>query len=320
MKTLHRFAEEFIQKRRRGRSARAVGADKCAMDLFVAWVANEGVTYPEDLRIEHVSRWLIHASTRTHYRTGLPRKTLTVWAEKLRVRTFVRMLIARGAVAPSIIDAFPTIRTPALAPQAALKHTEVKRVIRDLPNGSPRQLMLRALVEMAYSTALRPCELLRLNVRDVEAERGLLRVLGKGDKRRLVPLGRKAGRLVENYILAVRPLLLCDPNETALWLSWVGKRLGYAGLIALLHKNVRGKNAEDITWYSFRRACATELARSGASLWAIKEILGHEHLDTLKHYVVFSLDDLKQAHLRCHPRNLPAGGSRNGPLPAAKNL
>ncbi|HWD40179.1 MAG TPA: tyrosine-type recombinase/integrase [Fimbriimonas sp.] len=300
---LRQLADDYVRQRRGSREARSASGIKCALDSFLKWANGERVLYPEDVQTDHISHWLIHASAATHFRTGMPRKTLSIRIEKLRVRKFFRHLAEIGAVAPVIVDAFPIIRTPIRAPGPALKHVQVMKVIRKLPGGSPRLLMLRALVEVAYSAALRPCELLRMDVADFDAEGGLLRVLGKGNKERLVPIGRQASRSLENYVSAIRPLLLIFRNERALWLSWRGRRLGYAGLLALLRDQVRGRHTENITWYSFRRACATELARSGANLWAIKELLGHEHLETLKHYVNFSLDDLKRAHAKCHPRN-----------------
>jgi integrase/recombinase XerD len=136
--------------------------------------------------------------------------------------------------------------------------------------------MLRTMMETAYSTAMRPCELLRLDVTDidVESDRGLIRVLGKGEKERMLPIGRHAHRMLCNYIHGVRPLLLRRPEEKALWLTARGTRLKYGRMLALLHQHVEG-DQEKVTWYGFRRACATELARSGASLWAIKVLLAH---------------------------------------------
>lgn len=304
MTTIRELSSDFVQQIRRRRTAKAVSSSKCAIDLFASWLAKERVFQPHELRTEHISQWLIYGASRTHFRTGLPRKAVSIWGEKLRVRVFVKSLVEGGLVAPSVLGAFPIIRTPILAPKPALKHCQVRAVLRGIPKGSPRFLMLRTLVELAYSTALRPCELLRLNVGDIDADRSLLKISGKGGKERMVPLGTQALRWLGNYLTAIRPLLIRDPSEPALWLNWLGKRLGYAGLLGLLREVFGGKVGDRITWYSFRRACATELARSGANLWAIKELLGHEHLETLKHYVNFSLEDLKKAHLKCHPRNL----------------
>jgi integrase/recombinase XerD len=137
----------------------------------------------------------------------------------------------------------------------------------------------------------------------VDLTHGLAKLMGKGKKERMVPIGRTAARFVETYILAIRPLLLCDPAEHALWLNSHGRRLTYHALLFGLHRPLPDQPAQRVTCYTFRRACATELIRSGASIWAVKELLGHEDLDKLKHYVQLNLDDLKKTHAQCHPRD-----------------
>lgn len=306
MKTIRCLADDFVRQRQGKRAARCESSTKSSLNFFVKFLELQSVVSPTDLRSEHITRWLVHTSARLHYRTGMPRGAITIHGEKNRVRIFLRTLVDQGLLAPSILDVFPRLRKPPLLPLPALKHVDVTRVIRAVPQHSPCLHMLRTLVEVAYSTAMRPCELLRLDVIDVDFDRALVRVMGKGDKQRLVPIGKQARRQLEHYVCAVRPLLHRDPRETALWLNNLGRRLSYGAVLALLHKHQPRTAGRDITWYSFRRACATELARSGASLWAIKEILGHEHLDTLKHYVNFSLEDLQRAHARCHPRNRPS--------------
>lgn len=306
MKTMRSLADDFVRQRRGKRTAEYESSTKSGLNFFVKFLESQNVVSPADLRREHITRWLVHASARPHYRTGMPRSAITIHSEKNRVRTFLRTLIDQWLLAPSILDVFPQLRKPPLVPRPALKHADVTRVIGAVPQHSPCLHMLRTLVEVAYSTALRPCELLRLNVIDIRFEQGLVRVMGKGEKERVIPIGKHASRELERYVHAVRPLLHREPHETALWLNSRGGRLSYTRLLALLHKHQPRTGGRFVTWYSFRRACATELARSGASLWAIKEILGHEHLDTLKHYVNFSLEDLQRAHARCHPRNRPS--------------
>jgi site-specific recombinase XerD len=116
-------------------------------------------------------------------------------------------------------------------------------------------------------------------------------------------------RRLETYVRGVRPLLLRNPKEEALWLNKRGGRLSYDRLLAMLHQQVPKDTGKKITWYTFRRSCATELARAGANPWAIKELLGHDHIETLRHYVHLTIEDLKKAHDRCHPRNFPLADS-----------
>lgn len=252
--------------------------------MFVRWLEAQGVFYPEELREAHVGKWLIHATARPHVHTGMPRKTLSIFGETCRVRAFVAELVRAGVLPKAILNAFPRLRRPAILPRVTLRHTEVKKVIEGVATRTPQLHMLRTLMETAYSTAARPCELLRMDVCNVQQDRGLIRVSGKGDRERMVPIGRQAHRMLLNYIQAVRPLLLRWPEEKALWLTNKGTRLQYDRLLSLLHQHAGATHREKVTWYSFRRACATELARSGANIWAIKVLLGHEHLETVRHY------------------------------------
>ena len=198
MKTLQHLAVEFVEFRRRDCPAQTIASDKSVVGFFVRWLAKERVNSPDEIRSEHITKWLIHVFSRPHFRSGLPRKPGTVREEKMKVRVFARWLVRLGHLAPSVLDAFPILRRPMLTPRAAMKHAEVRGLIRRLPKTSPRQLMLHALVEAAYSTALRPCELLRLDVGDYYAQRGLLRVRGSGEKERLVPIGKRAAASMEN--------------------------------------------------------------------------------------------------------------------------
>ena len=137
------------------------------------------------------------------------------------------------------------------------------------------------MLEVLYSTGIRVGELLGLNVTDVDLDNATAVVLGKGNKQRVVPIGKTALRLLESYLKAVRPFLLSRADEPALFLNHAGQRMPY---------------------HTFRRSCTTELIRAGANLYHVKELLGHEDLETLKHYTKLTIEDLKATHARCHPR------------------
>lgn len=118
-----------------------------------------------------------------------------------------------------------------------------------------------------------------------------------------MPIGKTALRLVTSYLRGVRPFLARDAGERALWLTRAGHRLPYHTLLKRVrHHGERLALPVAITPHTFRRSCTTELIRGGANLWHVKELLGHEHLDTLQHYAKLTIADLKKTHTRCHPR------------------
>lgn len=126
---------------------------------------------------------------------------------------------------------------------------------------------------------------------------------GKGDKWRIVPLGRTAVRLLEGDLKGIRPLRLREPGERAIWLGRTGRRLAYHVFRRQLAELVGDAGLPVVvTAHTFRRSCATELVRGGANLWHVKDLLGHENLETLKHCTLLTIVDLKMTHARCHPR------------------
>ena len=127
--------------------------------------------------------------------------------------------------------------------------------------------------------------------------------MGKGGKERVVPLGKTALRWLESYVRGVRPFWAKNPAERALWLNPQGQRLCYQRLGKIVHRHAEAVGLPaTVTAHTFRRSCATELVKSGANLWHVKELLGHETLGPLRHYARLTIIDLKKTHAQCHPR------------------
>ena len=136
---------------------------------------------------------------------------------------------------------------------------------------------------------------------------GTAKVTGKGSKDRVVPIGKTALGFLENYIKAVRPFLVKDPENKALFLDKFGKRLPYHTLRRLVHAFAEKRGVPvNVTPHTFRRSCATELLRAGAGMYHVKDLLGHESLETLRYYAKLTIRDLKKEHQRCHPRERDA--------------
>jgi site-specific recombinase XerD len=119
----------------------------------------------------------------------------------------------------------------------------------------------------------------------------------------MVPIGHTAHRYLETYIKAIRPFLLRDRAEMALFLNARGVRYSYSSLQVYVQNFMRQFDFDErITAHTFRRSCATEMIRSGANVYHVKELLGHETLRTLHHYLKLTIADLKRTHEKCHPR------------------
>ena len=304
MTTLISCLERQLERRRAaGESSKNVAGFRRTIRHFIAWLeTNAAVASPDQLRTEHLERWLTYLRSRRIKHSGLLLRPASFDGEVSRVQYFCKRLAADGYAVRRLPDVLAGLRSRYLLPKPTPSHTQVRQWLRDMPVDTHRQYMFRSMAEVLYTSAMRPCELLALDVGDIDLEHGLARVLGKGRKDRMVPLGRTARRLLENYLFAVRPLRLKQPDQ-ALWLNDLGTRLTYPSVQAHLHRCLSDGSGMRVTCYSLRRACATEMIRSGASLWMVKELLGHEQLETMKHYVQLTIVDLQKTHARCHPRD-----------------
>ena len=167
---------------------------------------------------------------------------------------------------------------------------EIEAALDDLDGDGPLPLRNRALVELVYSAGLRAAEAVGLDLGDVDFEQELVRVRGKGDKERVVPLGEEASLQVARYLREARPELergTCD----ALFLSVRGHRLDTSTLRRLLPHPHR-----------LRHAFATHLLEGGADLRVIQEMLGHSSLRTTQVYTHVSAAHLRRAYRKAHPR------------------
>jgi len=270
--------------------------------VFLRWLGEEGVLSADQLRREHLDRWLTHLHA---WRTakGLPLKPKSVNKQIESVRSLLRWLGGRGVLPAALVGALPYIREPQLLPVSVLAHAQVKKLVNRIDTTSAEGLRDRAMLELLYSTGIRASELTGLDTGDVDLGNATALVTGKGNKQRVVPIGRTALRHLESYLKGVRPFLVRQPGVRALWLNHHGQRLHYAVLRRRLHQHAgRLDLPVTVTPHTFRRSCTTELIRGGANLWHVKELLGHERLDTLQHYAKLTIADLKKTHAQCHPR------------------
>ena len=170
-------------------------------------------------------------------------------------------------------------------------------------SGDPGALRDLAVVELLYASALRVSELVGLDEGDIDVERRVVRVLGKGAKERVVPFGVPAARALTNYRDRGRPALVGEHATTAVFLGARGARLSTRavyGLVAALLAEVPGSGPSGP--HAFRHTAATHLLDGGADLRAVQEILGHASLGTTQIYTHVSAERLAAAYRTAHPR------------------
>jgi integrase/recombinase XerD len=195
-------------------------------------------------------------------------------------------------------------KTPKRLPRSILSGPEAKKVIHAPNTKTILGYRDRAILEVLYSTGIRRAEVISLLLTDVDYQDGLVRVnSGKGNKDRVVPIGKIACRYIENYIKAIRPELVRDPYNNHLFLSMKGSRLSKSVVGEIVKRyGKKSKVKKNITPHTFRHTCATLMLRNKANIRHIQELLGHSSLESTQVYAHVSITDLKEVHSKCHPR------------------
>lgn len=187
-------------------------------------------------------------------------------------------------------------------PRDVLTVDEMLRVLAAAEGETPVSLRDKASLELLYTTGIRRAELERLTLESLRLSERLVRVLGKGDKERLIPVGREATRCLATYLEHGRPRMESQ-GSSALFLSSVGGPMRACALLrALKGYSKQASVRKKVTLHTFRHTCATHMLAGGADIRYIQELLGHVSLKTTQIYTRVETSDLQRMLDRCHPR------------------
>lgn len=303
MKTLKHHLQDYLDWRRSlNLSPETIAKNKYGIKPFLAWLeATYQITIPEGIYKDHLLEWQKHIAGMTN-REGHPLKPGTINTYNEGIKGFLTWLADNNHIRKGYPDAVRYVKKPITLPGSILPHAKMRKMLSRIPTNDLMGYRDRAMLELLYSSGVRSAELLGLDIFDVDFKHRTMMVTGKGKKQRVVPIGRTAMRNLETYLKAIRPYLLRDRGENALFLNDKGGRLKYRSFLKCVHTHSRRLGYDDVSPHTFRRSCTTELVRSGANMYHVKELLGHETLDTLKHYTRLTINDLKKTHEKCHPR------------------
>ena len=184
-----------------------------------------------------------------------------------------------------------------------LSQAEVQRLL-NAPDGlKPSGLRDAAMLEVLYAAGLRVSELIRLKVQDVQLEAGFVRVMGKGSKERIVPIGQYAREKVLFYLEHARARMVKERSSPYLFVARAGRPLTRQGFWKLLHRYARAAGLyKKVTPHSLRHSFASHLLEGGADLRAVQVMLGHADISTTQIYTHVASDRLRELHRRFHPR------------------
>ncbi|MEP7198345.1 MAG: site-specific tyrosine recombinase/integron integrase, partial [Chloroflexota bacterium] len=200
------------------------------------------------------------------------------------LRSFCRYLIREKVLTTNPFDAVSAPKLPHRLPRF-LSTEEVKNLLAAPDPSDPQGLRDRAIIELLYAAGMRVSELAGLNLADVDNARAQIKVLGKGDKERLVLIGKPALRAVMTYIREGRPKLIGKKISNAVFLNRFGTRLTVRSVQMILEKYaMKAGIAGVVTPHVLRHTFATHLLDGGADLRSVQELLGHESLSTTQMY------------------------------------
>ena len=188
-------------------------------------------------------------------------------------------------------------------PEQAPTTSQIERILEAPDLLDPLGIRDRSILETFYSTGIRRSELANLKIHDLNRERGVLQIhLGKGKKDRVVPIGERALDWLTRYLEEVRPKLLLDPQEKALFITGYGEAFHPDVLSRLATKYIQqAEIGRGGSCHLIRHACATHMLEGGADIRFIQQLLGHEKLETTAIYTRVSIDQLKAIHSQTHP-------------------
>ena len=300
-------ADEFLEHLRRVRNlssqtVRAYAMDLAQLESFAQEHLGKKAVQIQDVSVQVIRSFL--AAGRKHWqKTSQGRKLSTL-------RTFFRYLNDVGAFEGNPAEGVSYPRTRSKLPaflgiDAVFHFLDSLRHAALQPGSSWRRWRNWALFETAYSSGLRVSELVGLDVLDLSTETGMVRVLGKGARERVVPIGDKAVEAVRRYLEALenQPLLSREPG-LALFRNARGGRLTVRSVHRLLKSELERCGLwQQISPHGLRHSFATHLLNSGADLRAIQEMLGHASLSTTQRYTHVHLEQLMKVYDGAHPRS-----------------
>jgi integrase/recombinase XerD len=240
-----------------------------------------------------------------HYLAKMKRDGLAVRSIQRKlsaIKSFHRYALGEGLVGANVIQ---TVRQPkgVRSLPVVMNRDETLRLLAAADaDGGPLALRNRALVELAYGSGLRVSELLGLTIADLHLNTGVVHVLGKGGKERIVPLGEEAVAALRRYLVEGRPAIHPSVRE-GVFVNRTGTRLSRVGFYKIVRKLAETADiAKPISPHTLRHSFATDMLENGADLRAVQELLGHEDILTTEIYTHVSQRRMREAYEAAHPR------------------
>ena len=243
---------------------------------------------------EHIERYII-------YMIGKGKSASSVARSAASLKSYYGYLVNRGVVRRNPAKDAAPVKTERKLPQI-LTGKEVELFLEQPQCVDPKGYRDHAMLELLYATGIRVSELIGLNVEDVSLPGAFIRCAGRG-KERIIPLYAAAVKALSDYVKDIRPQLVFDPREKALFVNMSGERMSRQGFWKIVkYYQEKAQINKDITPHTLRHSFAAHLLENGADLRSIQEMLGHADISSTQIYSQMVKQQLQDVYRKAHPR------------------
>ena len=299
--------EDFLQhiRHEKGQSPQTQKTYAALLNRFEQWAESHRLSDWRDITRKHLTEFLKHERNRKPQGQGEQGDQLSpdsVYLQIAALRAFYKFASAEGLVTANIAENLSLPRRWKRLPKA-LSDLDIEKLLRPPLEATATELCTTAILELAYASGLRLAELRNLRLEQLHLEDGFVTVIGKGNKERVVPLGRPAIEAIENYLSVGRPDLVRPRSPANVFLTQRGTAFAASTIWNRIKDRVKRAGIKhNVTPHMLRHSFATHLLEHGADLRVIQELLGHASISTTEIYTHVAGKRLREVHDQFHPR------------------
>jgi integrase/recombinase XerD len=306
------LVEDFLVylRHERGQAGHTQRTYAALLGKFTAWAQSRGLQEWTEVELKHLSAFLQHERERPL--ADEPKDSTrrlsgeSVYLEIAALRAFYRYAENEKLLPVNVAENLSLPRRWRRLPKA-LNTSEIERLLSPETPETPSNLCDQAVLELGYASGLRLAELRGLRLEQLHLDAGFVSVVGKGNKERVVPVGRSAVQALKRYLEIGRPKLVTPRSPANVFLTRRGSPFAHATLWGRIKRRVRRSGVErNVTPHMLRHSFATHLLEHGADLRVIQELLGHASIGTTQVYTHVAGNRLREVHRKFHPRGQTA--------------
>jgi integrase/recombinase XerD len=303
------LVEDFLQylRHERGQAEHTQKTYAALLHKFIIWAQKHGLNDWKAVELKHLMSFLQHERERPLADEPLEStkrlSSESVYLEIAALRAFYRYAEAERLLPVNVAENLSLPRRWKRLPKA-LSNEEIGKLLAVASEETPEYLCDQAVLELAYASGLRLAELCHLRLEQLHLDAGFINVIGKGNKERVVPVGKKAIEALNRHLEAGRPKLVTPKSPAAVFLTRRGTPFATVTLwLRIKNRVLRAGVSRNITPHMLRHSFATHLLEHGADLRVIQELLGHANISTTEVYTHVTGNRLRDIHKKFHPRS-----------------